>query len=172
MTRWAKPSVQFRMDKQILQSRRSAKEARGPVGAGPQQIGAKIDFGRDSGGAGGPKRCAGMGVGMVRNPVAAAQDFREKMRIFLRALPNHKKRGAGLKAIEQIQHRDGVGGRGAVINREPDFGFRGLEGTHDRTPPLAIGHERRVKQQDMGEKDRSEREDDICPRKIKSQTRR
>ena len=62
---------------------------------------------------------------------------------------------------EQIEHRDGVRGRRAVINRDPDFAFGGFEAVKNRAPPLAARHQRGVKQQHVGDEKRQERENDV-----------
>ena len=65
--------------------------------------------------------------------------------------PITKKVARAWKRSSRSSIFDGVSGRGAVIDREPDFRLRGVERSDDRSPPLAIGHERRVEQQEMGD---------------------
>jgi hypothetical protein len=89
-----------------------------------------------------------------------------------RARSNHKESRARLKAIEDIEHDRGVSGRRAIVDRKPDFGLGSLERPDHRPPPLAIGCERRVKKKQMGEEDRSERDDEIRADKIKGQAGR
>ena len=68
-----------------------------------------------------------MREGMVRNLVPPAQDFREEMRIFLGAFPDDEESRACLEAIEEVEDRDGVRWGRAIVDREPDFWFRGLK---------------------------------------------
>ncbi len=98
---------------------------------------------------------------MIGDLVTTTEDFRDEMGIFLRALPDDEEGGARIKAVEEIQDLGGVGGRGAVVDREPDFRFGGVEGSDHRSPPLAIGNERGVKEQHMRNENGRQRDDEI-----------
>src|SRR5688572_28951151 len=113
-----------------------------------------------------------MRVGVVGDLVSAAQDFRNEMRTLFRARPDDEESCARLKAIKEIEHRLRVSGRGAVVDREPDFRLRGLERSDHRTPPLAIGNERGVEKKKVGKENRRERQEQARGRQIETGRRR
>ena len=113
-----------------------------------------------------------MRVGVIGDFVTATEDFRDEVRIFFRALPDDEKGRARVEALEEVEDFDGVSGAGAVVDREPDFRLGGGKRADDRSPPLAIGNERRVKKQEMGKKERREREQEMRPAETKGERRR
>ena len=113
-----------------------------------------------------------MRVGVVGDLMAARQDFGNEMRILFRAFADEEKCGPRLEAIEQIEDRDRVNGRRPVVDREPDFRFICFKGAQDGTEPLAVRNERRVKEEDVRQKNRGEGGGEIDAHEEKSEERR
>jgi hypothetical protein len=62
-----------------------------------------------------------MRIGVVRDGMAARENFSHEMRILLGIFADQKKRRLRLEAIEQVEYRGGVRGRRAIIDGQPDF---------------------------------------------------
>src|ERR1051326_7660910 len=87
------------MNENILQGNGRAKETGRTIGTGAQQFRAEIDFRRDPAGPGEPERTARMCVGVVRDPVAARENFGDELGILLRVFADDEERGPRWKEI-------------------------------------------------------------------------
>jgi len=100
-------------------------------------------------------------MGVIRDLVSAGKDFGDEMRILLRLKANHEKSRAGFEPAEQIENSDGVDRRWTIINRQPDLGLRGRKRSNDWSEPLAVRDEGRIEKEDVGNDERSEREEEM-----------
>ena len=102
-----------------------------------------------------------MRVRVIRERMPLRQDFGDQVRMLLRVLTDDEERRARVEALQDLEQLQRVRSRRSVINRDPDFASRGREAARDRSPPLAIRHERRVEQQHVRNEQRQEREEDV-----------
>ena len=92
--------IQFRMNKNVFQTRGRPKKNRRTFRRAPEQLRAATNFRCDSARPGDPERTAGMRIGVVRDRVSARQDLRDEVRILFGVFADHKKRRPRLEAIE------------------------------------------------------------------------
>src|ERR1043166_2394200 len=159
------------MHKRVLQTRRRPEQKRRTIRPTPKPFRAAIDLRGNFRRTSRPKHSTGMRIGVIGDRVAATENFRDEVWKFFRALTDNEERRARVKALEEVEDLGGVGGGGAVVDRDPDFLFGGGKGANDRPPPLAIGNERRVKKQEMGNKERRQRDDEMRSAEVKREDR-
>src|ERR1700731_728933 len=119
-------SRKLRVHEEILHARRCAEKSLRTIRRAPKQLSARIDLGRDSPRTRAPKAPARMRVSMIRDLVAARQNFRDEMRIALRVCADQKESGARVEALEEIENLWRVNRGRPVMERDPDlriFGF-------------------------------------------------
>ena len=100
-----------------------------------------------------------MGERVVAQGVAAPEDFGDEVRMRAGTVAAHEERRAGVGGVEEVEQARGVGGIGAVVDGEPDFGgvAGGNEACHDRREPLAVRRERAVEERQVRRGHRAER---------------
>src|SRR5205814_6863863 len=86
--------------------------------------------------------------------------------------PDQEESGARIEALEKVENLRRVNWGRSIINGEPHFRVFGFERSHHRSPPLAIGYERRVKKKHVGDEDRRERQHEIDAAQVKAEERR
>ncbi len=151
------------MHKGIFHSGRRTEKERGTFRCGPQSLRAAVDFISDFARAGAPERTSRMRLRVIGEGMTARENFGDEMRMFLRPRAHNEEGGARIELLEEIEQSYRVRGRRSVIDRDPDFALGRGEGRHDRSPPLAIRHQRRVEQEQVRNEERREREIQICP---------
>ena len=93
-------SRKLRVHEEILHARRRAEKSLRTIRRAPKQLRAGIDLGRDPPRTRAPKAPARMRVSMIRDLVAARQNFRDEMRIGLRVHTDEKESGARVEINE------------------------------------------------------------------------
>ena len=144
-------SPQCRMHEEILHPGGCAKVA--------SHDPALIDLARDAPRRQTPECAARMRRRMIRHLMSCRADCLQFRREFRGALADDKESRLRFEALQNLEQARRMDRIGSVVDREPDFPLGSPKMGQNRSPPLAVRHQRREKNEHVRNKEHAEREE-------------